>query len=192
MWPRFDWPSNVSWVPSMGRAGHEVQAIAAMNVDTVSPGRRSPAWRFSTAWIKRRVAGTAPSLTFPKPLDLSDALRIFPTAACSRWNPSRWLDCERRRGRAGLRRLQFCAAADTVMAGYQGPTDILVGVLGTDDEMVGIAIRETATTRMPSMSTTSAMRWVHRDVFNGKTLAEIGRSSISTEKPRSKESPGRR
>ena len=116
--------------------------------------------------IIRRVAGSAPSLRFPKPLEIADARKIFPTAAGL--SPSGEV-LDGAGGRLG-KLLRTSPHSDNVV-GYGGPTDVLVGLGSDSDTVVGIAIRET-------YDTEKYVGWVEdeaffMEMFNGKSLAGL-------------------
>lgn len=150
-----------------GKSWGEVQAIE--RVDGVS-GATLTSLAIAEGII-RRVAGTAPSLRFPRPLDLADALRIFPAAI--RLDSSGEVIGE---GGVSLGRLLSSAPHSDSLVGYAGPSEILVGVTGAHDEIVGIAIRD-------SYDTEPYVGYVRDEVgfiemFNGKTLAEMARFDL--------------
>ena len=116
--------------------------------------------------IIQRVSGDAPSLRFPRPLELADAKRLFPEAA--ELEPDG--DVLGADGGVIGRLLRTSPHSDNVV-GYGGPSDVLVGVKGDRDEIIGIAIRDT-------YDTAKYVGWVtdeayFMELFNGKPLAEL-------------------
>jgi hypothetical protein len=145
-----------------GKTWEEVQAVE--RIDGVS-GATLTSLAIAEG-IVRRVAGSAPSLRFPKPLELADAQRIFPTA----------VELEEGGeviGEGGVRlgKLLSSAPHSDSLVGYAGPSEVLLGVSGERDEIAGIAIRDSYDTEKYVGYVRDELGFI--EMFNGKTLEEM-------------------
>jgi len=145
-----------------GKAWEEVRAVR--EVDGVS-GATLTSLAIAEGVIQR-VAGSAPSLRFPKPLELADTRKVFSDAE-NLGADGKVFDSDG----VLLGQLLRSSPLTDNLRGYGGPTDLLVGVTGEEAAIVGIAIGDT-------YDTEKHVGWVEQEagfieMFNGKTLAEV-------------------
>ncbi|MFT4549871.1 MAG: NosR/NirI family nitrous oxide reductase transcriptional regulator [Verrucomicrobiales bacterium] len=115
--------------------------------------------------VIRRVAGTAPSLRFPRPLELADAQRIFPQATELKSDGVVY-------GNSGLLgRLHHTSPHSDNLIGYGGPSDVLVGVSGEGGKILGMVIRDTYDTEKYVGYVRDEAAFMQ--MFNGKKLEQL-------------------
>ena len=93
--------------------------------------------------VRLRLGGTRTSLRFTDPVEVSDAVALFPEASSLEplaGSSSRWRVFDADGATLGSL-LRTSPAADAVV-GYQGPSDTLVG-FGTDGRLSGLSLQKT-------------------------------------------------
>ena len=144
-----------------GKSWEEIQEIR--DVDGVS-GATLTSLAIAEGVI-RRLAGAAPSLRFPEPLELEEARELFPGAVTL-------TDSGEVLGGAGeaLGRIYRSSPHSDNLVGYGGPTDVAVGV-DPGGRVIGMMVHGT-------YDTEKYVGWVLEEaafmkMFNGKTMEEI-------------------
>lgn len=129
--------------------------------------------------VRKRLGGDPPSLLFPQPLTVEEAIPFFPAAQRLEVDP-RFPNLSWVLSRSGdkLGRLTRTSPAGNHIMGYEGPTDTLVA-LDLQDRVVGLAIRS-------SMDNQREVGWVRDEayfmtLFNERSLQSLADMDIDAE-----------
>lgn len=156
--------NGLSWGAVLRR--REVDAVSGATLTSLSIAEG----------VLARLGGERPSLRFPDPLELLDALPLFPDARSIAPTPGRaslWSVQDGEGQHLGAL-LRTSPAADNIV-GYQGPTDSLVAV-GTNNRVLAVSLKA-------SYDNEPYVRYVREDghfsaVFAGMSLGQLAQLDL--------------